>query len=1651
MSAHKTGRGRTAGHPHRRGTVLLMVVGVLALMSIVAVVYVTIGQSDRRGAAALVREQRLDDQSRAVADYLSGIIADDVVAVKQVTDPSGLTLYMRESWDAPTFDNTKLSQTTDPARRFDPVGQGTDPWLADHGPTWLRFDRSRNARDTTGVRRYLNNLDWGQISDPWPDGRFVNLGNLRGNFNVEPGIGVDADGRPRTSWGLTLFLDTIDQPIQRVGTPANEITNIRLDSRLANRDYNVPAHMATRQANAFRPIRDVERRVTAPSAGVLNMPFITFGVPEWFPNQWADCDGDGIADARWADGTDTSASTATASRPRSLLRGDGSMRFFVATRIIDLSGLINVNTAGDLYAELPADYTGDNRFPLGLTPGDVDLRALLSLQTRHDMLGDGETYALFQQPEVTPELPSDYSDAFQGTPFDAEAARNSAFAGYSALRQALATGQLSSGPVDVTTGGAVLGRAAKYDLYQRMVRGAEGARFVSTGGAAFESSMQFGLADQAELLTYFGVNDPDVTSTLESTLDGRWDNGSPGSPESRFGPLRSGRPLSVERDGVGDFLPGPPDQTAPHVLNDGLADDDALLQAETDRRRLLTTISGARPIIASPVSGPGAPLTESEVAPDVYSLLENSSGNPTTEGVDKIFRAYADALLPWSDADFPQLGSALAQPPWVIEANAYTNAKPDRARTLSYGHRGPELPLWMAAFMAVNLKDAHDDDDNPTSFTLLIDRDYQQNATQWPSRFPAPGGAVTRLPNRLSETPPGMTSSPFWPAAEGRLLDLAALTGNNDRLANTEPGVNHPPLNDPENGRPLAAPAVNIFGLEAQPFVTQVALISCFTDTPNSAGGDDDEEDWTDPNGNLARDPGEITQVSIRGDVADGNADFLFQVFAVQIHNPFEETITLGSTQRPYVVQFGRSRFEFVDGASLASKATKVFYCVTPGRSVVNPRLASRWTGTGTAITIDSWLINQLGLDNSEVTQNELVRYDVDSAQGSPEVGETSALNMLDPDPEANRAVLLWRTENDASGTLRRILVDRMRDPELTGTPSLDRTFDLPDLDGGISSSNPDDIAGTDTSSGPDGGGGDNTGYSLITFGSFRRPDDPGAGGTGIPLGAIPAFCVERRGFGVTAGTRPLNIGPDDDSSLRDGFTDLDGMSKADFVGALGGSTPGKTTLSDLLSPQATAGGDVVLPSIKENPRSRTGNTIPNNLANVAFQNRYVEAFLPNNRFRVPGTNPPARSLRPTDLLLPWAIGSWELPGSSGLDAWRSERRARIAPTDSPLEWATVSEMLAMALDYEAPAAGRKDLFFDQTTTPEWRSGQQAYDRACLRVNAFVPFVDSNNDRIYGYVVPATTPATTELIVPPGVTFAASVVDRLRVHEFGSITRAVPGLINVNTAPIDVLRALPGLTPPSPALDVGTATWFWTGTQDSLSDIGATLLAYRDNAQTWPRDIGAGGVSTRDVNFRMDNNPAASSPNGRGRRLKTGIQGLRQPALIGTGAQAEGAAKVDRSENGFRSIGETMLARDLTIDPPPAGGGPAPGVYPYSIDRLAFDRKNVGGDPGDPVVYIADSTVYDSGGTKKPNEIVDDYQEQFALSGAIMNSISVRSDVFAVWFILRGYTVGDVEGLELQEPMVPSVERRFLMIVDRSNVTQRGQKPRVLLFKELPM
>jgi hypothetical protein len=112
------------------------------------------------------------------------------------------------------------------------------------------------------------------------------------------------------------------------------------------------------------------------------------------------------------------------------------------------------------------------------------------------------------------------------------------------------------------------------------------------------------------------------------------------------------------------------------------------------------------------------------------------------------------------------------------------------------------------------------------------------------------------------------------------------------------------------------------------------------------------------------------------------------------------------------------------------------------------------------------------------------------------------------------------------------------------------------------------------------------------------------------------------------------------------------------------------------------------------------------------------------------------------------------------------------------------------------------------------------------------------------------------------------------------------------------------------------------------------------------------------------------------------------------------------------------------------------------------DGDNLGVDgTGDDAVTIDPSVTRDA----EVGVTEDDYAERLAVAAGLFNNTTVRSDYFAVWMVLQGFRESDVTRLRPEDPLVPSFKKRYLMVIDRSNVLSPEDQPRIVLFKELPL
>jgi len=1544
-----TGRQRT-----RRGSALILIVAVLALLAVLTVAYVSIGGGDRRAARAVTRQAEVERQAAAVGQYLAGVVGEDALSVYlQGFDPAGQPILVREATDYPltdpsrTFDGSPagfsppVPQSDYYGLRFTPEGslppirpaddptddaaslwqQGSllpfgpsDPFLASPEPEFLR-----PAGVGLSTPLFADRVDWAKISNFHPNGLFVNLQNLRDNFEAEPGLGSDAQGEDRMSENLSL-----------PGT--------RPDPFFSSRDPRVPAHLDSYQVGAYRP--------TEPSTFAVVDP----ADADYPPAQWADADGDGFFDARWTELVDV----ADPAGPRAVVPSEGQLRWFVAARAVDLGGRVDVNTARAVQEVTDPsgpviDGRPDNAARLGATPADVDLRRLLTLEEPWAMFasfyGDGP------QPAGGA---ADYS-AYSNDAVAREAGEN----GYKALRAVAAGAPLQPGQLAIPP---VADAGERRDGY--IARSPGDAPLRTSEGLLRQPS--FGKEDLADLLAFGSLNDDRTLSELERTAGGR----ALSSPSLfNLSPLRENRPLSVER---------PVDDV-----------DEALALRAADARRHLTTRSGAIPRLSGPVditrfaagavptgvealSAAGrledAPLALDPADPaptlsaDGYRLLELAApaGTGSVPGrLDRnahpLFRAYASALLP--SAGEP---GAWSDPQWASTFFGF-----DPAATTN----DPLFALRTAAHMAANMIDAYDDDDVQSGLTLLVD-----------------GTGATR--SRMEGGDPTYTDTfPWWsepemaggstPGVSGR-LDLG-----DDRL--------------PDPADVSGVEAMNVYGLEAHPFITQAALFNLFTDA-NSTVGDDEFVPPPPPGGGgpiISPSP-PLQPITLDTTADSANADYLGQVLAVQLTNPYTTPVDVDGD---YLVRFGAAPDLRLPPATIEPGQSLTLFAVTGGLSELESRASVAAVTFGqptrevSLAEINAWLDAQFTADRVEFASgfDTLDNFLVSTP------GDTS------PTADANREVTLWRELTRegplTSATTTEVMLDRLFDPaDLADRPTLDRR--PPESNRDVTGT----LAGRDDA-GPIEAR-DNTGFTVATWGTITRP----VGEVAAPRGALPAYVLEKPFASTGVAINGLDVdGLPVPPGGGGGTFDID---RGDFVG--GGTITGTArTLRDFFdSTEVLAEGLALeMREIQDRVVTPTPDPPPDYVVTLdasahpdgtPFDELHVQPLRNDNRGLLDGGQ---RMLRPGDFLGVPAVGPVQVP----------------LPGDPlNLAWFTTGELLTLALGYDrAPPVGSGLEF---PSLPE--RTDELLDRGHLPLGAPAPFVDRDTNGVFD-PPPFGDDESRGLGVPHAMALASRV--RTAPGEAGGPGQPVVGLVNVNTATAAVARVLPGLTPTFEGTIDPAFNWIadagGTVLHDNRSDVGAGVLAYRDKSE---RPTRPGGV----VGFLGSGATADGDPFDLvGRFETTDVEGIREG-------------------RGLLSVGEL-----LAVHAPPTGSGlGGSGTYPqpHFIQRLGEDGLSLDVNGVDSLRYGPAGEV-DLAADGDDDGIADDYDERLALFNGLANTASVRGDVFAIWFVLHGYARGDVEGLRPDQPLTPSVARRYLMVVDRSNVTQAGDSPQVLLFEELPL
>jgi hypothetical protein len=238
--------------------------------------------------------------------------------------------------------------------------------------------------------------------------------------------------------------------------------------------------------------------------------------------------------------------------------------------------------------------------------------------------------------------------------------------------------------------------------------------------------------------------------------------------------------------------------------------------------------------------------------------------------------------------------------------------------------------------------------------------------------------------------------------------------------------------------------------------------------------------------------------------------------------------------------------------------------------------------------------------------------------------------------------------------------------------------------------------------------------------------------------------------------------------------------------------------------------------------------------------------------------------------------------------------------------------------------------------------------------------------------------------------------------------RMTPGLINLNTAPPEVLRALPH--------------WARVVHETGLNDAGVMPVP---------------------------------TPTPRGRLPEAAVQYRERFAGFGFAPDyTSREALLDglRPDRGFATPAELML---LDLEPV---SGDAQFKKSWRIDAAGDDPFDLASNSLMPAESTRISTDVVGGSnfdivtpTYGPDKVAGDVEESNLLYTGVSNLVTTRSDVFTVYFKVRSFRQNPATGRwDATDPEMIVDESRFVMLVDRSEVDRPNEKPRILYLEKLP-
>ncbi len=763
----------------RRGTVLLLALGVLGILSIAAISYVTIIRLDRASAEAGSRRASYQQQPDAVVEHIGAVLTADLFGEKIVTDDVPAEYWPRmfedgDTRDLPSTDLLRNSFNTNDPDNLQPSSNAIlpaiknsentpelqqrraaypdDAWLASYDPLWnpatgnpqstRRWPQITNLRASYTWKTLPNSGQW--VRD---NGRFVDLGQwfIQASY-LSPMQGFPNPGVQLMKWtgsdGVTI--DGQLGPDKGVDQDVFQY-QVNLMAR-----YTAPTDSSSAPNGSVDPLTPRDER------------------------QWVDTDGDLRPDARW--------------QQLDVLGNLFGLNWVVAARIVDASALVNVNTALEFGAE--QDFTGERQAD-GRTPADVDLYRLL--------VGAGDLPAsnAYSRRVRTTAVGNAFSEwintdlDMQGILADAKNIYGTSGTYFDALQ--------NTRPWTFNERTRRIDREAFYHYFAASPQKTSTAR-----GTAIP------IRDLIDLAAFYGSNNDNMVSRTEQRFDGPSVNGflPDGSPTGDFGPMRSReRPEDIRR-----FA------TAPETAN---GQRPTSQQIKESRRRMVTTVSGDAPFMPIPVlnTGPNSAF-KGRVAADPRIPLDTPLSD---DGVRRAFEAFVWALEPMAtnlplnrgmkELSLFNIGDSRYHYGGGIGGPAKYFREWQRAYPVPTTAVNPQISTTdadasfatvTAASLAANLKDALDTDGKPSVVRVFAQAFAPSGA--------APLTAGTR--HATTFTKPVILTSEFVHGA----IDPQNLKAIGAPVAG-------PTTSDPTKG------GITVVGLERQPFLSEVTTIAIYSDS----------------------------------------------------------------------------------------------------------------------------------------------------------------------------------------------------------------------------------------------------------------------------------------------------------------------------------------------------------------------------------------------------------------------------------------------------------------------------------------------------------------------------------------------------------------------------------------------------------------------------------------------------------------------------------------------------------------------------------------------------------------------------------------------------------------------------------------------------